>query len=574
MPRANEVVAECFQEMADLLELQGADPYRIRAYQRAANAIASYHRDVTQMGLEELTSIPGVGQAIASKVREFVETGRMHALEELREQFPAGLRELLRVPGLGPKKAMLLYRELGITSIPQLLEAIAEKKLRGIRGLGAKTEENLLRGIQTLQEGEGRIPLALAVSIAEELISALREVQGVVAAEAAGSLRRMKETVGDIDILLATAEPERVVEALEAIPLVAEIPARGGTKVTVRTTRGLQVDLRMVSPSSWGSALQYFTGSKPHNVKVREQAVKMGLKLSEYGVFRQDTGETIASVTEEEVYQALGLPWIPPTMREDRGEVEAALAGRLPRVVTEEEILADLHTHTDRSDGLVPLASMVEAALEMGYKYYGVTDHGPKLYMTGLKPEDLEAQRHEIRRLSEELGIPILQGLELNIGPEGEVDYPEEVLRELDFAVASIHSHFNMDREAMTRRLVRAMENSYVNIIGHPTTRIIGKRQPLEFDMERVLETAARTGTAMEINSFPDRLDLSDEDARLAVEAGCLIAISTDAHAPAHLSLIRYGVATAQRGWVEGERVVNTWPLERFLEFVRSKRRG
>jgi DNA polymerase (family 10) len=570
----NEAVAEGFLEMADLLELQGADPYRIRAYQRAANAIASYHRDVSHMSMEELTSIPGVGQAIAAKVREFVETGRMHALEELREQFPAGLRELLRVPGLGPKKAMLLYRELGITSIPELLDAIAARKLRGIRGLGAKTEENLLRGIQTLQEGEGRIPLALAVSIAEELVSALKGIPGVVNAEAAGSLRRMKETVGDIDILVATEEPGRVGRAVETIPLVAEVAARGETKITVRTTRGLQVDLRLVAPSAWGSALQYFTGSKPHNVKVREHAVKLGLKLSEYGVFRQDTGDKLASATEEEVYAALGLPWIPPTLREDRGEVEAALGGRLPRVVVEEEILADLHTHTNRSDGLVPLASMVEAAVEKGYRYYGVTDHGPRLYMTGLKPEDLREQRREIAQLAEAVGLPILQGSELNIGPEGELDYPEEVLRELDFTVASVHSHFNMDREAMTRRLVRAMENPYVNIIGHPTTRIIGKRQPLDFDLEEVLRAAARTGTAMEINAFPDRLDLSDEDARLAVEAGCYISINTDAHAPAHLWLMRYGVATAQRGWVEGEAVVNTWPLEKFLDFVRSKRRG
>lgn len=573
MPTTNEELGRLFSEWADLLAIGGADQFRVRAYEKAARAVAGYSRDVADLDEKALVKIPAVGAHMAARIREYVEARHMHELEELREQIPAGLRELMQIPGMGPKKAVLVYEHLGITSVPDLLTAIHEHRLRDIKGLGAKTEENLQRGIQNLREHGGRIMLDVALSIAEEIIETLAGHRAVEEITSAGSLRRMCETIGDIDVLVASPRPSAVMDAFTSLDLVKDVLARGETKSSVLTVRGLQVDLRVVAEDEWGAALVYFTGSKAHNIKIREIAVKKGLKLSEYGLFRVKGNQRIAARTEEEVYAALGLPWMQPTMREDTGEVEAAVAGRLPAPVEGRDIRGDLHGHTDLTDGMAPLEEMLEWAAKCGYAYYAVTDHAERLSMTGMKREDVLAQRKRIRALQGTFPkMRILHGSELNIGPDGDVDYDPEFLAGFDFLVASVHSHFNQSRDRMTQRIIRAMENPYVNVIGHPTTRLIGKRKGIDFDFEAVFVAAARTGTAMEINSFPDRLDLRDEHVRWATDRGVTIAVSTDSHAPKHLENMRFGVATAQRGWLTKGRTLNARTLKGLEDFVAAKR--
>ncbi|MBI4729191.1 MAG: DNA polymerase/3'-5' exonuclease PolX [Acidobacteria bacterium] len=573
MPRTNERLEALLSEWADLLEISGADSFRVRAYQKAARAAGGHSRDVGDLGEKELRQIPSIGAHMAARIREFVETGTMHDLEELRELVPAGLRELTRIPGLGPKKAVLVNRELGVASIPDLLDAIEHQRLRAVKGLGAKTEENLLRGIRNLREHGGRMTLDVALRVAEDVIEELRGRAAVEEVAYAGSLRRMQDTIGDIDLLVASTTAPEVTEAFVGLPGVQSVVARGDTKSSVLTAKGLQVDLRVVAPEVWGAALQYFTGSKAHNVKTRAIAVKKGLKLSEYGLFEVESGRRIASRTEEEVYAALGLPWILPTMREDAGEVEAALRGDLPDLVSLGDLRGDLHGHTDSTDGVATLEEMLGAAAARGYAYYAVTDHAEKLHMSGMKRETVLEQRDRIRSLQGRFPtMAILHGCELNIDRDGGLDYPDEFLAGFDFLVASIHSRFNLPRDEMTRRLLRAIENPFVNVIGHPTTRMIGRRPEVDVDLEAVLSAAARTGTALEVNCHPDRLDLRDEHVRWAVERGAAIAISTDAHAPTHLENMRFGVATAQRGWLTKARTLNARSLRDVREFVARKR--
>ncbi len=573
MPRANDEVAAALLEYADLLSILSEDPFKPRAYEKAARAIAGYPADVTGLDLKGLLAIPNVGGSIAEKVREFLDTGAIHALEELREQVPDGVRQLLSIPGLGPKKAMALYRELGIASVEELLDAVRDHRLAGLRGFGAKTEENILRGIQQMREAGGRVQLGVALDLAEELLGELKEVRAVRRATYAGSLRRMCETIGDIDLLVASERPVPVMDAFTSLPAVERVLARGETKSSVLTTKGLQVDLRVVRPEVWGAALMYFTGSKAHNIRVREIAVRKGLKLNEYGLFRARTGTLIVAETEEEVYRYLGLPHIPPTLREDRGEIEAALAGDLPDVLEARQVRGDLHTHTNLTDGLAPLEEMLDAASRLGYAFYAVTDHAPKLFMQRMTDEKMLAQREQLRRLQARYPrMTLLHGSELNIDPEGGVDWPAEFLAGFDVLVASVHSHFNQSKDQMTRRIVRAMENPHVHVIGHPTARLIGKRPAIEFDPEEVFRAAARTGTALEINAFPDRLDLKDEHILWARRHGVKFAVSTDAHAPVHLPFMRFGVATAQRGWLTRDDVINAWPLARLRRFLRKGR--
>jgi DNA polymerase (family 10) len=396
----------------------------------------------------------------------------------------------------------------------------------------------------------------------------------VVQADVAGSLRRMRETIGDIDLLVASEDSGPVMEAFGALPYVDRVLARGDTKSSVLTTKGLQVDLRVVEPKVWGAALQYFTGSKAHNVHIREMAVRKGLKLSEYGLFRVKSGRLVVAETEEEVYERLGLPWIPPTLREDRGEVEAARTGELPNLVEERDIKGDLHTHTNLTDGVAPLEEMVEAARERKLKYYAVTDHAELLYMQRMTKEKALAQRTRLRALRPKGGMELLHGTELNIQPDGTVDWEPEFLDGFDVCVASVHSHFNQPKDEMTSRIIRAMEHPNVNIIGHPTTRQIGRRPPIDFDQDAVFEAAARTGTALEVNSHPDRLDLNDERILAAKRHGVRFAIDTDAHSALHLTNVRYGVATAQRGWATKAEVINTWPLSRLRRFLAKGRTG
>jgi DNA polymerase (family X) len=571
--RPNEEVEALLQEYADLIAITGGDAFKARAYEKAARAIGGYPADIAKLDADGLKEIPNVGRSIAEKVIEYLRTGKMAVVEERRAKIPAGVRELITIPTLGPKKALRLYEDLRISSVSELAAAIEADALADLKGFGEKTQENIRHGIELLQRAGARVPLSLALDTAEEIVAELSGVTGCKRCGHAGSLRRMRETVGDLDVLVAAERSEPFMTALCELPATAEVIARGAKKTSVRTAKGLQVDLRVVPPESWGAAMQYFTGSKAHNIRTRTIAVHQGLKLSEYGLFDAESGDSLASRTEEEVYARLGLPWIAPTLREDRGEIEAALHGELPEVVTEKDIRGDLHTHTDLTDGLAPLEEMVAAAAERGYAYYAVTDHAPNLYMQRMTDEKILAQRERLRELDgTHHRMRLLHGTELNIDPDGGVDWPQEFLAGFDLRVASLHSHFDLDRKAMTRRLVRACENPYVNVIGHPTTRLIGKRPGVDADWDEVFAACARTGTALEVNAQPDRLDLRDEDILRAREHGVKFAVNTDAHSVPHLAQLRYGVGTAQRGWLTRDDVINTWPLTRLRRFLRKGR--
>src|SRR5579875_296439 len=572
MPRSNDRVAEGLSELADLLAVTGGDPYRVRAYEKAARSVALYPIDIDELDAKALDAIPAVGPRISKKIIQLRDGGHLEELDELRAQVPAGLRSLLSVPGLGPKRAHQVYEELRVASIPDLLEALEHQRLRELHGWGPTSEARLAAAIEQYQQAGGRMQLGVALALAEELVGGLASVPAVNEVTYAGSLRRMRETVGDIDLLAASSNPAAVMEAFSRLPQLAEVPARGPTKATGITVTGIHVDVRVVPPSSWGAALVYFTGSKAHNIHLRRMAQRAGLKLSEYGLERIDDGKMLASATEEQVYGALGLAFVPPTLREDRGEIEAALAGSLPRLVDLGDIRGDLHTHTNLTDGMASLEEMVAAARRHRYRYLAVTDHAPLMAMQRMTTEKALAQRAALRALDGAGGLRLLHGSELNIQADGSLDWDDDFLAGFDLLVASIHSAFSMSRDEMTVRLIKAIEHPAVNIIGHPTARSIGHRPPIVFDAKAVFDAAARAGTALEINSFPDRLDLDDELARLAQDRGVKLAISTDAHATRHLDHLRYGVATAQRGWIRPESVINTWPLARLRRFLAKGR--
>ncbi|GGV80033.1 DNA polymerase/3'-5' exonuclease PolX [Streptomyces griseoloalbus] len=580
MVRSNDEVAALLAEYADLISITGGEAYRARVYEKAARAIGGHHADVATLDVKGLREIPGVGKSIAEKVTEYFRSGSVSAVEELRARIPAGVRRLTAIPTLGPKKAHALYEELGISSVDELVDAVHAEKLRDLKGFGPRTEEKILRGVELLRSAGDRVLLDVAMELAEDLVGRLSEVPGCRRCAYAGSLRRVRETIGDIDVLVAARRSAPLMRAFTELPYVTEVVAQGTAKTSVRTDRGLAVDLRVVSPDAWGAALQYFTGSKAHNIRTRELAVRQGFKLSEYGLFDAESGEKIVSETEEEVYARLGLPWIPPTLREDRGEIEAGLGGDLPELLQEADLRGDLHTHTDLTDGLAPLENMVAAAAERGYAYYAVTDHAPNLSMQRMTDERMLAQREQVRKLDGAYGrrggrggMRLLHGTELNIDPDGEVDWPPEFLAGFDLCVASVHSHFDQTREQLTRRIVRACENPFVNIIGHPTARIIGRRPGIDADLDEVFAACARTGTALEINSHPDRLDLRDEDILRARRHGVRFAVDSDAHSVVHLSHVRYGVGTAQRGWLTRNDVINTWPEARLRRFLREGRK-
>ncbi|MFE6053798.1 DNA polymerase/3'-5' exonuclease PolX [Kitasatospora sp. NPDC056446] len=571
MPRLNDQVRGLLQEYADLINITGGDAFRARAYEKAARAVGGHPGDLAGLDVKGLQQIPGVGRSTAGKIAEFLSSGRITALEELRAEIPAGVREMTAVPGVGPKRALSLYRDLGIASVDELAEAVRADRLAGLAGFGERSGEKILHGIELLRQSGGRILLDTATGLADQLVAALSAVPGCTRCAYAGSLRRMRETVGDIDVLATAEDSGPLTAALTGLPYVAEVITSGPTKTSVRTEQGVQVDLRVVPEEDWGAALVYFTGSKAHNIRLRTMAVRAGLKLSEYGLFTVDGGAKVVSGTEDEVYAALGLPWIAPPLREDRGEVEAALEGGLPDLVQESDLRGDLHTHTDLTDGLATLEEMVDAAAARGYSYVAVTDHAPDLVMQRMTDEKMLAQREQVRRLTDRhRKLRLLHGTELNIGPDGGVDWPPEFLAGFDVCVASVHSHFGLDRAAQTRRLVRACENPYVHVIGHLTTRRIGSRGPIDVDLDAVFEAAARTGTAIEINSSPQRLDLRDEDVLRARRHGVRFSIDSDAHAVPQLGYPRFGVGTAQRGWLTAEDVVNTWTWQRLKRFLRK----
>jgi DNA polymerase (family 10) len=571
MARANDEAAALIQELADLLSITGGDAFKIRAYEKAARAVAGHPGDIAGLDLAGLRTISGVGDAIAKKLLDYNTTGTIRQVEELRTQIPAGVRALTAIPTLGPKKALAVYEALGVSSVDELAAAVQEGRLRGLKGFGAKTEENILHGIELMRSSGERVLVDAAAGVADEIVAALSELPQVERCAHAGSLRRMRETIGDVDVLAASRDPRPIMEAFTALPFVAEVIAGGDKKTSIRTAQGLQVDLRVVPPESWGAALQYFTGSQAHNIRTREIAVRAGLRLSEYGLFDARTDELIVSRTEEEVYERLGLPWVHPTLREDSGEIEAALKDELPRLVTVEDLRGDLHSHTDLTDGVASLEDMAAAARDRGLEYYAITDHAPNLVMQRMTDEKMLAQRAQVAELRERFpGLTLLHGTELNIDPDGGVDWDADFLSGFDVCVASVHSHFTQDEASMTRRLVRACENPHVHVIGHPTARSIGRRAPVNADWDEVFRAAARTGTAMEIDSFPDRLDLPADLIRRAKRFGVKFSIDTDAHSVGHHRNIRYGVGTAQRGWLTPDDVINTWPLERLRAFLRK----
>ncbi|POM22316.1 DNA polymerase/3'-5' exonuclease PolX [Actinomadura rubteroloni] len=572
MARANDEAAALLRELADLLSITGGDAFKIRAYEKAARSLQGHPDDVADLPPSRLREIPSVGEAIAKKVEDYLATGTIRQVEELRTRIPAGVRALTEIPGLGPKKALALYDEIGVASVDELADAIGRGRLRGLKGFGPKTEENIRHGIELLRQAGERSLVDVAADLADEIVAVLAEVPGVERCAFAGSLRRMRETIGDVDVLAATDDPRPVMEAFTALPFVTEVIAGGDKKTSVRTSRGLQVDLRVVPPEAWGAALQYFTGSQAHNVRTREIAVRAGLRLSEYGIFDVESGALIASETEEEVYARLGLPWIHPTLREDAGEIQAALAGELPRLVTVDDLRGDLHSHTDLTDGTATLEEMVRAAIGRGLEYYAVTDHAPNLVMQRMTSEKMLAQRERIRALNARTPeLEILHGTELNIDGDGNVDWDAEFLAGFDVCVASVHSQFRQDKDTMTRRFVRACENPYVHVIGHPTTRSLGRRGPVDADWDEVFRAAARTGTAMEIDCFPDRLDLPADLVRRAKRLGVRFSVDTDAHSLRDHRNIRFGVGVAQRGWLTPDDVINTWPLDRLRAFFAAK---
>ncbi|MFD5916443.1 DNA polymerase/3'-5' exonuclease PolX [Kitasatospora sp. NPDC058201] len=571
MARLNDQVRELLQEYADLISITGGDAFRARAYEKAARAVGGHPDDIAGLDVKGLQQIPGVGKSTAEKIAGYLSTGRIEALESLRAEIPTGVRAMMSVPNVGPKRALALYRDLGIASVDELAEAVRADRLSEVAGFGERSGEKILHGIELMRQSGGRTLLDVATAQAEQIVAALATVPGCTRCAYAGSLRRMRETVGDIDVLATAEDSAPLMAALTGLPQVADVIAGGPTKTSIRTTDGLQVDLRVVPEEDWGAALVYFTGSKAHNIRLRTIAVRAGRKLSEYGLFDAESGEKIASATEEEVYGALGLPWIAPPLREDRGEIEAALRGELPDLVSEADLRGDLHTHTDLTDGLAGLEEMIDAAAARGYSYYAVTDHAPDLVMQRMTDEKMLAQRERLRALAgRHRRMRLLHGTELNIGPDGGVDWPADFLAGFDVCVASVHSHFGADRAAQTRRLVRACENPHVHVIGHLTTRRIGRRGPIDVDLDAVFAAAARTGTAIEINSSPQRLDLRDEDVLRARRHGVKFSIDSDAHATPHLAYPRYGIGTAQRAWLTTEDVINTWPWQRLKRFLRK----
>ncbi|MTE16056.1 DNA polymerase/3'-5' exonuclease PolX [Nocardia aurantiaca] len=571
--RSNEVAAQALDEMADLIAISGGDPYRVRAYEKAARSVGGYQLDIDTLDRKGLMAIPAVGAHTADRLLELRRTGHIAMLDELHAQLPAGLRALLGIPGFGPRRAHQVYEELGISSLPELMTALDEQRLRTLAGWGETSEHNLAQSIRRMQQASERIPLAVARNIAEDLLARLRQLPQVSRADYAGSLRRMRDTVGDIDLLAAADDdPDSVMASFCALPLVDRVLAHGPTKSSILTAHGVQVDLRVVPTAAWGAALLYFTGSKSHNVHIRELAVRAGLKLSEYGLFTPESDRPRAAATEHQIYRALGLDWIPPTLREDRGEIEAAAAGRLPHLVEIADLAGDLHIHTDLTDGLASAADMIAAAARRGYRYCAITDHAPLLAMQRMTRDKALAQRRELRELAPHYDIEVLHGSELNIAADGSLDWDDEFLSGFDILIASVHSHFDQSASAMTSRLITAIEHPLVNIIGHPSTRIIGRRPPIEFDADAVFAAAARTGTALEINAFPDRLDLGEDLIARARGHGVVFAIDTDAHAVPHLDHMRYGIATAQRGWVEPSEVINTWPVSRLRRFLAKGR--
>ena len=577
----NHVIAQLFADVADLLEIRGDNIHRVLSYRKAAENILAHTQEVALLrAAGQLTSIPGIGQTLADKIEEMLDTGKLDFYERLAAEIPVTLLELLKVEGLGPKRVKQVYETLGIKTLDELETAARAGQLRDLPKMGAKSEEKLLKNIQALRlrGADKRLPLGEVYPIAQQILAALGGMAGVVQTAVAGSTRRWRDTIGDLDLLVAldpeTGDAAAVMDAFCALPQAAEVAAHGPTKSRIVLGNGLGVDLRVLPAANWGTLLAYFTGSQAHNIRLREIAQKQGLSLNEYAFTNVATGDKILCATEEEVYATLGLPFIPPVLREDRGEIEAAQAGQLPQLIQQSDIVADLHMHTTWSDGKQSVLEMAEAAVARGLQTICITDHSVSLGIAnGLSVERLRQQAAEIRAANEQMAgrIHIWHGTEMEIKADGSLDYPDEVLAELDFVIASLHVSLGQPREQVMARLLKAIENPHVDMIAHPTGRLLPEREGADLDMERVLEAAARTQTILEINANPRRLDLRDIHVRRALELGVKLAINTDAHHVDQFDLLPFGIATAQRGWATAENVVNTWPLEKLREAVSHK---
>jgi DNA polymerase (family 10) len=571
----NREVADLLRLIADMLEIKGEIVYKSLAYRKAADNIEALGIDVNEVWRQgNLRDIPGVGKALAEKLDELLSTGRLGYFEELQEQIPVGVVSLLGIPDVGPKTAKLLWESLGAQSMADVERAGRQGRLRELPGLGERSEQRILEGIESLYRRTTRIPLGTAWPVAQELALALRHELRIETVEPVGSLRRMKDTVGDIDLLAAHTDPQQVTSAFVQLPQVAETVMHGPTRATVILHNGLQVDVRALEAERYGSLLQYFTGSKEHNVALRTLAQKKGLSLSEYGFKRGE--QEVLCATEAEVYEALDLPWIPPELREDRGEIQAAQKHELPDLVERSDLRGDLHAHTNWSDAVATIEEMAEAAQALGYEYLVISDHTHGLGVAGgLDVDRLREQRAKVAGLNERLsGFQLLHGAEVEIRGDGALDFPDQVLQELDVVVASVHSGLRQDKDTITARVVKAMRNPHVDIIGHPSGRLLGQREATDVDLDRVLEVAAETGTMLEVNASPNRLDLDDAHIRRAIGLGVLLCINSDAHSTDGLDVMEFGVATARRGWAEAKHIVNTWPLDTLVKRLAHKEAG
>ena len=568
-------VARIFDEIADVLELKNENPFRIRSYRRGARVVRDLAEDVKTLVADgRLETVSGIGESLAEKIEEIVGTGTCKSYEDIKRDAHYPLLELLRIPGVGPKLAVRLHQELGVRTVDDLERAARAGKLHGLVRMGEKLEDKILKGIAQHRKHAGRTKLAEALTYAEAIVRTLGGLKGVSRIDMAGSLRRMRETIGDIDILVTAQASEEIVDAFTSMDTVSEVIARGDTKSSVVLKSGIQVDLRILPKANYGAALHYFTGSKDHNVAIRDRGKRMGLKISEYGVFNAKTEKLLGGKDEVEVFKAVGLPFIPPEIRENWGEIEAAGERRLPDLIELKDIRGDLQMHTTASDGGNSIEEMASFARKLGYKYIAITDHSKAVKVAGgLNDKEMAAHAKRIRKANGAVpGIEILAGVEVDILADGSLDLADETLQLCDVVIAAIHSRFNMPREDMTRRVLKGIQNKYVNIMAHPTGRLINEREPYEIDVEALIAAAKRTGIALELNAYPDRLDLKDVHCRAAKEAGVKISIDTDSHADLQLAAMRYGVATARRGWLEAGDVINTWSLAKLKKFLAKRR--
>ena len=567
----NIEVAELLNEIADYLEFAN-EPFKIRAYRKAALVIEGLSEDIEQVWKDNrLEELPGIGGGIAKKIDEFLRTGKLKHLEDLKKKTPVDMEGLGKIEGIGPKTIFKLYKQLKVKTVADLEKAAKQGKIQKIRGLGPTVEQNILKSIEFAKKTKERVPLGFALASAEEVVVLLKALKYVERVGIAGSTRRMKETIGDIDILATSKNPDKVIEFFTKMPNVADVLAKGPTKSSIRLKEGIQVDLRVLDDHIFGAALLYFTGNKEHNILLRRIAIEKGLKLSEYGLFHKKTNKLVAGRTEEEVYKKLGMDYIEPEMREDEGEIELAQHHMLPKLIGYNDIKGDLQMHTKWSDGNNTIEEMAIAAKKIGHDYICITDHTGKLAIAhALDEKRITEQRKEIEKVNKKLkGITVLQGVEVNITDDGSLDMPDKVLKQLEIVVASIHSGFKNPKEKITKRMIKAMENENVDIIAHPTGRLITKRESYDIDLDAVFDAAKKTGTVMEINSYPERMDLRDAHVRAAVKAGVKLVISTDAHNTDQLHFIKLGIGTARRGWATKNDVINTRSLKEMMKMLK-----